>query len=194
MLPRARGLRLLWLIGVVFLLAAPAAAAADSVVFADFDGDGQRDHAELSRREPSAIHIWLSTTQTIWVVRSATPILDLAARDLDGDRHDELIAAGTSAGLQIWSGRHTGLTPFHLKRVSRVPHVRLPCHHMDDGSEDAPVTDGGETSAPPIALELIPPARAPALSTARVPPPIVVRRESPRVLAPLAPRPPPASS
>jgi hypothetical protein len=193
MLPRARGLRLLWLLGVVLLLGAPAAAAADSVVFADFDGDGQRDHAELSRREPSAIHVWLSTTQTIWVVRSATPVLDLAARDLDGDRRAELIATNASAGLQIWSDRHTGFAPFHLKRVARVPHVRLPRHHMDDGSEEAPTTDDGETLAPPIALELIPPARAPALPPARVPPPIVVRHESPRVLAPLAPRPPPAS-
>ncbi len=193
MLPRARGLRLLWLVGVVLLLVAPAAAAADSLVFADFDGDGQRDHAELNRREPSAIHVWLSTTQTIWVVRSATPVLDLAARDLDGDRRAKLIAANASAGLQIWSDRHKGFTPFRLKRVARLPHVSPPGHRVNDAGEDAPATDGGETQAPPIALELIPHTRAPALLAVRVPPPIVAGPESFRVLAPLAPRPPPAS-
>src|SRR5262245_44648063 len=86
---RLRSLSLIW---ACILFGATVLSAAPSVV-ADFDGDSQPDRAELSRREPSAVHVWLSATQSIAVVRSSTPILGIAARDLDGDKRAELIAS-----------------------------------------------------------------------------------------------------
>ena len=192
MLPLARLFRRAGLVclGLVLLVAAPVASAAGPAVTADFDGDGLCDRAELSLHEPSAIHVWLSGTQTTWIVRSSTPVLGLAARDLDGDRRDELIASGTSAGLQIWTDRRKGFAPFHVKRLARAPIVRPTRHSVDDGPLDA-AADIDQTAPPPFALALIPPARAPARVAARALPRAPVCPDSSLVLAPFGPRPPP---
>lgn len=183
--------RRLSLLSVFLLLGMPVASAAGPSVVADFDGDGLRDHAELCLREPSQIHIWLSGTQRTWTLRSATPILSLAASDLDGDRKAELIASGPSAGLQIWTGRRGRLTPFHSRRGSTATHFHDKGHSVDYGPDEAPAADAGQTSAPPIALALSPAARAPALVPARASTRSAAHSDSARVLAPLAPRPPP---
>ena len=183
--------RRLSLLSVFLLLGMPVASAAGPSVVADFDGDGLRDHAELCLREPSQIHIWLSGTQRTWTLRSATPILSLAASDLDGDRKAELIASGPSTGLQIWTGRRGRLTPFHSRRGSTGTQFHDKGHSVDDGPEEAPAADAGQTSAPPIALALSPAPRAPALVAARASTRPAAPPDSARVLTPLAPRPPP---
>jgi hypothetical protein len=57
-----RWLHTLLLVWVYLLVGAIGASAASSVI-ADFDGDSRPDRAELSRREPSTVRVWLSATR-----------------------------------------------------------------------------------------------------------------------------------
>jgi hypothetical protein len=148
------------------LLAPHTAQAAERSVRADFDGDGQRDHASLDRLEPSVVRIWLSTTRSAAIVRSPTPIAGIAALDLDGDRRAELIAGGASTGLQIWTARRHGLSPFASQQVPGT--LARPVRHTvaDDPDDEPPAVAPAASS--PIALELASEPRAPTPARTRV--------------------------
>jgi hypothetical protein len=184
--------RLLWAFCVCALLAPHAARAAEPSVLADFDGDGQRDHAILDRLEPSILRVWLSTTRSTAIVRSQMPIAGIAARDLDGDRRAELIAGGVSTGLQVWTKQHKVFVPFQRRPVMPGTLDRPLRHNIDTQDGDSAVAI---TSAAPslIALSLSPQPRAPALVLARLRFPPAVDPQSSQRLGPLAPRPPPVS-
>jgi hypothetical protein len=180
-----------WLVWAYLLIGPSVAAAAPSVI-ADFDGDRQPDRAELSHREPSAVRIWLSTTRRTSVVRSSSPILSIAARDLDGDRRAELIATKASTGLQVWTARRHGFAAFNPKRVTLSTLSPPTCHSVDDCSAEAAEATDQRAPDPPVP-SLPSQACAVASTAARVSTRIVVIPESSDVFAPLSPRPPPLS-
>lgn len=180
--------RTFWLACVCLVLAASPALAGPSVV-ADFDGDGQRDHATLERHEPSVLRVWLSTTQTISILHTSSPILGMAARDLDGDRRDELIA-DVSSGLEVWTARRKGFQPFHprpeLPRAVGSPTQGA----VDDGSRDAPPAVLPDSVAP-LVLTLMPRLRRPSTVATGFAPRSTDAAISARPPTPFAPRPPP---
>jgi len=96
---------LLWLTGVCAMLASPVAAATGTLT-ADFDGDGNSDWVTIDRAEPSVLHVWLSASGTTASVRSRRPVLQIAARDVDGDHLPELITTEAGSWPQ-WKRAHT---------------------------------------------------------------------------------------
>jgi hypothetical protein len=102
------------------LLAAPAYADF-AVVAADFDGDGHGDHVIVTNEQPTVLRVWLSSTRATEILRSAEPVLRIAAADLDGDNHAELIATGGSPFLKIWTKVHDRFRSFrpHQPPTSR---------------------------------------------------------------------------
>jgi hypothetical protein len=184
--------RLTWALCVCVLLPHAGAQAAERSVLADFDGDGQHDRATLDHREPSVLRIYLSATNSTAVVRSQVPIAGIAALDLDGDRRAELIAGGASSGLQVWTTHRKGFRAFRPQTVTPEalgPPLR---HNVEQGAGDAPVAI---TSAPPspTALAVSPQPRPPTTTVASPLATHTADPHSPQQLAPLAPRPPPAS-
>src|SRR5262245_50449182 len=109
-LPRAA-----WLVWFGLLFGPHTVFASGLTVVADFDGDGRHDRAELERRESSLLRVWLSTSHRTSVVRSSSPILTIAASDLDGDGRHELIASGALGRLHVWTKRRQGFVPLHPK-------------------------------------------------------------------------------
>src|SRR5262245_32209562 len=87
----------------IAILCAPSAYANERVL-ADLDGDGVRDHVSLSRHDPTIVRVWLSSTRKIDVIRSREPILHIAAADLDGDAHAEIVAR-LPKSLRVWARR-----------------------------------------------------------------------------------------
>jgi hypothetical protein len=179
-----------WLACVCLAVAAPRASAGPSVV-ADFDGDGQRDRVTLELPQSSVLRVWLSTTQTIAVLHSSSPILEVAARDLDGDRRDELIAGGSS-GLQVWTARHKRFKPFHPREVPSRALTSSTGHRVDEGSGDALDADM-PAGASALGLTLTPEPRGPTFHSTRVPRLSPDPAVSALTLEPFAPRPPPLS-
>jgi len=179
------------LVLIGLFLGAPVARAGDSSVIADFDGDGRHDRVEVDHGKAS-LHVWLSTTCTTSVVRSSTPIVGVAARDLDGDRRAELIASGTSTRVQVWTKRHGEFAPFRPGPAVPRTLAATPRHSVEDGDSDVPAA---VASATPTLFAL-----APTPGT-RVPGPIAtpfcagVEIDSCPSLAltTLGPRPPPLS-
>jgi len=171
---------------------APRSAVASSrSVVGDFDGDGQHDRATLDRRgHATEIRIWLSTTQATTVIYSAARIGAIAARDLDGDHRDELIAR-THARLHVWTVRSQR---FHrVEQPKRAPDglgAARP-NRVEDPPDDVPAGDAS-TDASSTALLLSPRPRAPDLSPERLPLQTRAGFKSAQLLAPVAPRPPPA--
>jgi hypothetical protein len=99
--------RVLWLVSACALLLAPRAEAFSRTLAADFDGDGEIDWVAIDRVEPSIMHIWLSGTGTAEQIHSRRPVLQIAARDVDGDHLPELIAAEENqAQRQDWTKTH----------------------------------------------------------------------------------------
>src|SRR5262245_36777038 len=184
--------RPLWLLWVFVLIAPALASAASPPVIADFDGDSKPDRAELSRREPSAVRVWLSTTRRVAILRSSTPILGIAARDLDGDRRAELIASKASSGLQVWTKRRHGFGAFRPKRITPNSLARPARHSVHDGPADAGEATDQEAPKPP-ASSPAPGAPFVALTFAPISTHVVVVPESSTVFAPFGPRPPPLS-
>src|SRR5258705_11943929 len=99
------------------LVAAGLASASTPFVIADFDGDGHVDRADLNGGDQSAVRVWLSATGRTSVLRSATPGLEMVARDLDGDRRAELMVSSTSNGLHIWKDRGERVQALHPKHA-----------------------------------------------------------------------------
>lgn len=191
-LPAGALRRILWAICVCVLLAPHAAHAAERSVLADFDGDGQRDHASLDRLEPSVLRVWLSTTRSTTIVRSPTPIAGIAALDLDGDRRAELIAGGASAELQVWSTHRGGLSPFTSQPVLPGTLDRPVRHSVADDPDDTPpaITSAASTL---VALDFVSQPRAPAPAATRLFESRSFLPASSQHAAPLSPRAPPLS-
>lgn len=183
---------LLWLIRVCVLLGVPVASAASPSLIADFDGDGKHDRVELDHCEPSALRIWLSSTRSTSVVRSPTPILIIAARDLDGDRRDELIATGGSTPLRVWTTRHKAFTPFRAKRATAATLSASTGHSVEHAPTQTPAADAPLLPAP-LAPALTAQPCAPALIGACGSTHGAACLKPSRFLAPLASRPPPPS-
>lgn len=174
------------------LLVPRSVAASHHTVVGDFDGDGRHDRATLKHHAHSSeIRIWLSTTNATTVIHSPDRIGALAARDLDGDHRDELIGR-EALNLQIWS---VGEERFHRVRPQKEDGVgwsRAPApNRVEDRSDDMPAADstGGASS---VAVLLSPRPRAPDLIPAPLAFPVSAGFKSAQLLAPVAPRPPPA--
>ena len=184
--------RLVWAVWVCTLLAPHAVHAGDRSVLADFDGDGQRDRATLDGLEPSVLRVWLSSTHSTAIVRGHTPIAGIAARDLDGDLRAELIAGGASTGLQVWTRHRTGFAPFTPRPTASGTLGPPRRHNIEEDSDEAPAATTS-TGSSLVALALSPQPRAPSRPTARLLSLAPADPHAPERLAPVAPRPPPAS-
>ena len=183
--------RAVWLVWFGLLFGPHTVFASGLTVIADFDGDGRHDRAELERRESSLLRVWLSTSHSTSVVRSSSPLLTIAASDLDGDGRHELIASGALGRLHVWTKRRHGFVPLRPKHeASRASSGQAP-RTVTDRSRD---TSGAEQqtgrttpsltltrwySPPPFVLACTPTTHA------------VARCSRPDLLARLRSRPPP---
>ncbi len=145
------------------LIIVQVAAAADRHVIADFDGDGQHDNATLDQQGlASVIRVWLSSTRAVATIGTATPIIGIAARDLDGDHRDELVGAGTTR-LNVWTLLESGFQRVQPRKAGTGLVVPPNRRHTDEGAEGAP--DGIVSPTPPAAALTLsrharPPTRA----------------------------------
>jgi hypothetical protein len=172
------------------LLCSRVSAAAERFLTADFDGDGRHDRVTLDQRDPSVLRVWLSTTNSTLLIRSASPLVGIAATDLDGDHRAELIARGDSAVLQVWTNKHTG---FHAFRANRTSQPSLAARHPE-GIDDGPAGETLEfssTNTSLLGLLLSPRPRAPAAAVRAVPRQAPAPSAPVLLNAPFAPRPPP---
>lgn len=181
----------LWLAVLWLLAGAHVAAAADAWVIADFDGDGHRDRAALDRRDPSVLRVWLSTTRSTSLIRNPTPVVGIGARDLDGDRRDELIVGTRATKIQVFTTRRHGLTAFKPWHARRGALARTSPYRVDDPPDDRAIPIGPEA----------PTLRGPMSATPSGEPIFIVTGcltcvsvdlRSAQLLAPSGPRPPPA--
>jgi len=181
-----------WLAVVCALLAAPRAARADQSVFADFDGDGRRDEARVDELQRRTVNVWLSATQRSRVLRTARPILQLAAGDLDGDGRAELVAAGGDRGLVVWKANHK--SKFKLVRSKQLAprSLRGPSRRLAHGPIDPVVIETAGWSPDLLGVQRFDLSR-PGPSIVRVLPADPVAARSRRD-APAATRGPPAHS
>lgn len=179
-----------WLLTSLCLLSAAHAFAGGRAVIADFDGDGRVDRAELDARRPTAVEVHLSRSGTVFVVRSASPILGLVAHNVDGKGGDELITASASLDLTVWRGRHGGLARM-APRTSAPRAVSSPSGQR--ARQHRPVQNDAVTPSgpPPLALEVGERTTAAAAAAGPLERLDQVRCDSRPDPAPLAPRPPP---
>ncbi len=101
------------------LLVAGPAYAGDAFVAADFDGDGHGDRVTVTTEQPTVVRVWLSSTTTTELLRSAEPIVRLATADLDGDHRPEIIVSDGSSLLRIWTKPHRHFHRFRAKAPQR---------------------------------------------------------------------------
>ena len=188
----ARALRrAVWLVWFGLLFGPHTVFASGLTVVADFDGDGRHDRVELARGESSLLHVWLSTSHSTSVFRSSSPLLTIAASDLDGDGRYELIASGAFGRLHVWTKRRHGFVPLHPKHETAGASSGQVPRRVTDRSRDtsgAELPTGRTTpsltltewySPPPFVLACAPTARVIALCS------------RPDLLARLGSRPPP---
>lgn len=182
--------RAVWLVWLCLLAGPHTAHASGLTVSADFDGDGRYDRAELERRESSLLRGWFSASHSTSVVHSSTPLLTIAATDLDGDGRHELIASGTLGRLQVWTKRRHGFTRLHPHQGAPVVSSGQAPLTVDDESED---TSGAEVPPSPSTLSLALTRRSPPPPPLAAPPatrPVIVPPQS-ELLARFGSRPPP---
>lgn len=193
---RLLGRRLLLAIVAALCLGTTEASAADSVPsLADVDGDGLRDRITLDRRDPSLVRVRLSTTGRTSVIRSARPLSSLLARDIDGDRRAELIAADVQGALHVWTRkpRTRGFRAIHA-RSSASGYVGRPSRRALD---DAPSSDEPSSPTPSFSSAVLSPAVTavgPLDRSSAAGPITHTQPHSLTGLAPRAPRPPPRRS
>jgi hypothetical protein len=180
----------LWLALVWLLGGAHVAAAADAWVVADFDGDGHRDRAALDHVDPSVLRVWLSTTRSIALIRSPAPVVGIGARDLDGDRRDELLVGTRTSRIQVFTTRRHGLTPFRPWHARKGALARTSRYSLEDPPDDAPVPVGPEAPPPRGALPAAA-ARQPILLVRSCLVRVSHDLRSAQLRAPSGPRPPP---
>jgi hypothetical protein len=169
-----------------------ASAVAGERVVADLDGDGVRDHVSLSRRDPTLVRVWLSSTRQIDVIRSREPILHIAAADLDGDARKELVARGP-ASLRVWSrrsGHFQKYRPRHRPIARRISRARNHASNADPLCAELSATEYSAI-APSLdsILLAVPPLRRGWTDTANP----VRGPTSSAPVHPFTPRPPPFS-
>ncbi len=138
--------RIVWVAFALLLVS--TAEAAGLALTADFDGDGRTDTVSIDRADPSILHVHLSRTATTAQIRRSRPVLQIVARDLDGDNLPELITT-EDVSPSAWTRRHTlrvwkpdmarGFRTIHPRR--RGPGtVKAPARealHEDDPADDA---------------------------------------------------------
>jgi hypothetical protein len=104
-----------WTLGV-FLFAAvfwtPQIAAA-SEIYADIDHDGIRDVVSIESIPRTGLRVWLSKSNVTLTLTTRRPITHVAASDLDGDGHIDLVAADSAAKVHVWHRTARG----HLRPV-----------------------------------------------------------------------------
>jgi hypothetical protein len=102
----------------VFLAAVSAVGlpshATASPIDSDLDRDGIRDSITVEPGRHLGVSVWLSKTNTVSRIRTKQPIASVAAVDLDGDGHPDIVATDTSARLHVWR-----VTPHGRLRVVR---------------------------------------------------------------------------
>ena len=188
-----RSVRTLSLVCLCLLLLVPRAEAGRRRVFADFDADGRRDRVTLDAHEPWIVRIWLSATRSTHIIRSAQPLRDITAVDLNGDRRPELIATNRAPGLQVWAKAPSGFVAYHHR--PRPPTRQVSGsgrHRLDDNNEESPPEIANAKQVPAFVTTSF--YRQPAIT------PVGSRADQPRGprstlrLAPLSPRPPPTVS
>jgi len=182
-----------WLLCACFLLLPRFAAAAETSIAVDFDGDGQRDHVTLYHREPMLLQVWLSASDTTQVIRSLVPLIRVSATDLDGDHRPELIASDSDLQIHVWSRTHKGFHSYPPRNVHpTVPTAGKQPNRVDDNdTEPGGVIAGtglapfalARCSSPHSPMREVRPAHAPRSTRAC---------ESFTAVDPFAPRPPPA--
>lgn len=159
--------RLGWLALFCVLLGWPRigfAAAPLQQVYADFDGDGQRDRAAVDSTESSILRVWLSKTQRTGILRTHSPVVGMAAMDVDGDGQPALVVTTVrSTGLHIWKARgghfkHYQPRPIPTALASDSTHRRV--KDEPTGATDSAPT---QTYGDPAALD----ANAPSLAAPR---------------------------
>jgi hypothetical protein len=185
-----RLVRTLPLVGLCVLLLAPRAEAGHRRIFADLDADGRRDHVTLDAREPWIVRIWLSATRSTHIIRTAQPLRDVTAVDLNGDRRPELIASTRSHGLQVWTKAPGGFVAYpHRPRPPTRDVSGSTRHHIDDDTDGLP--PGIASAKVTLAFVVV------GLNRAAVSDATLLRAEPSRDgrstlrLAPLSARPPP---
>ena len=127
--------RAFWLVCACALLWPRLAAAGEPALAVDFDGDGRHDRVTLDQQQPSLLHIWLSASNTSQVLHSRRPLLRVAATDLDGDHHPELIARDSESKIHVWIHGRTGFLKY--RRHDRLPGGLGAPVHRDLRNEDA---------------------------------------------------------
>ena len=187
-----RSVRTLSLVCLCVLLLAPRAEAGRRV-FADFDADGRRDRATLDAHEPWIVRIWLSATRSTHIIRSAQPLRDITAVDLNGDRRPELVATNHARGLQVWAKAPSGFVAYpHRPRPPTRQISGSGRHRLDDNNEESPPEIANAKQIPAFVVTSF--HRHPSIAF------VGSRADQPRGrrttlrLEPLSPRPPPAVS
>jgi hypothetical protein len=193
MLPVSRLIRVLPLVGLCLLLLAPRAEAGRRRVCADFDADGHRDRVTLDAHEPWIVRIWLSATRSTHIIRSAQPLRDITAVDLNGDRRPELIASTRARGLQVWAKAPDGFVVYpHRARPPTRQASGAARHRLDDNNEESPPEIANAKQIHAFVVTSFHRQAAIASVGSRADQPR--GRRTPLQLAPLSPRPPPTIS
>ncbi len=138
-----------WILSGLFVLAAlaslPGRALAETF-YADLDRDGQRDIITIQVVPVPALRVWLSGSNSSLLLPTRRPIAHVAASDIDGDGHIDLIASDTSSRVHVWHRTHRGglrpTRPRHVPRTSGVsrsqtlgnPSGDLPGAVLDEGT------------------------------------------------------------
>jgi len=181
--------RAFWIVCAFFLLLPRAAAAAESSLEIDFDGDGRRDLVALSRQEPTVVHVWLSASNTRQTIHTGAPLLRIAAADLDGDRRPELIAADSALQIHVWAHAPRGLRSYRPRDGVPPALMRPDRRSVDNGREPASAITGAP--AVPVTATLSASPHPPAPGSVACAPRQKGTGRSFRAFDPLVPRPPP---